>query len=58
MRIKHKPGETMQVDRAGTTLQYQNPGTGELIDTNLFAAVLPCSYYAYAEACNDMRPTN
>ena len=25
MRIKHKPGEVMQVDWAGTTLQYQDP---------------------------------
>ena len=58
MRIKHKPGEAMQVDWAGTTLQYQDPVTGELIDAYLFAAVLPCSCYAYAEACDDMKSTN
>lgn len=58
MRIKHKPGEAMQVDWAGTTLQYQDPVTGELIDVYLFAAVLPCSCYAYAEACDDMKSTN
>lgn len=55
MRIRHKPGETMQVDWAGTTLQYQDPITGELSDVYLFAAVLPCSCYAYVEACDDMK---
>lgn len=58
MRIKHKPGEVMQVDWAGTTIQYQDPTTGESYDTYIFAAVLPCSCYAYVEACEDMKSTN
>ena len=58
MRIKHKPGEVMQVDWAGTTIRYQDPITGEPYDTYLFAAVLPCSCYAYVEACEDMKSTN
>ena len=29
MRIKHKPGEAMQVDWAGTTIPYQDPVTGD-----------------------------
>lgn len=58
MRIKHKPGEVMQVDWAGTTIPYQDPVTGETYDTYIFAAVLPCSCYAYVEACEDMKSTN
>ena len=58
MRIKHKPGEVMQVDWAGTTIRYQDPITGAPYDTYLFAAVLPCSCYAYVEACEDMKSAN
>lgn len=58
MRIQHKPGEVMQVDWAGTTIQYQDPVTGDAYDAYIFAAVLPCSCYAYVEACEDMRSTN
>ena len=58
MRIKHKPGEAMQVDWAGTTIQYQDPVTAETYDAYIFAAVLPCSCYAYVEACEDMKSTN
>lgn len=58
MRIKHKPGEVMQVDWAGTTIQFQDPVTGGAYDAYVFAAVLPCSCYAYVEACEDMKSTN
>ncbi len=50
MRIKHKPGEVMEVDWAGKTAFLQNNITGEPIPVYLFVAVLPCSQYAYAEA--------
>ena len=56
MRITHKPGDAMQVDWAGTTIPYYNHITDEV--TYLFAAVLPCSCYAYVEACDDMKTTN
>lgn len=58
MRINHKPGDAMQVDWAGTTIKYQDSVTGEESDAYVFAAVLPCSCYAYVEACNDMKITN
>ena len=48
----------MQVDRAGTTIPYYDCVTGEATDSYLFAAVLPCSCYAYVEACDDMKTTN
>ena len=58
MRITHKPGDAMQVDWAGTTIPYYDRITGEAADSYLFAAVLPCSCYAYVEACDDMKTTN
>lgn len=58
MRITHKPGDAMQVDWAGTTIPYYDRVTGEATDSYLFAVVLPCSCYAYVEACDDMKTTN
>ena len=58
MRIQHKPGDAMQVDWAGNTLDIYDPVTGDISKAYLFVAVLPCSCYAYAEACNDMKLEN
>lgn len=58
MRISHKPGDVMQVDWAGTTIKYQDSVTSEEYKAYIFAAVLPCSCYAYVEACDDMKATN
>lgn len=55
MRISHKPGDTMQVDWAGDLLYITDPVTGELEAVPIFVAVLPCSWYTYAEACCDMK---
>ena len=55
MRIHHKPGDSMEVDWAGQTLPYYDSVTGEATQTYLFVAVLPCSCYAYAELCRDMK---
>lgn len=48
----------MQVDWAGETILLQDPVTGEQSASYLFVAVLPCSYYTYAEACDDMKTEN
>ena len=48
----------MQVDWAGDTIPIQNPATGEQSTAYLFVAVLPCSYYTYAETCDDMKTEN
>lgn len=53
MRIQHKPGEVMQVDWAGNTIPIHD-ATGNVDKAYVFVAVLPCSCYAYAEACPDM----
>lgn len=53
MRIKHKPGEVMQVDWAGNAIPIYDR-TGREDTAYVFVAVLPCSCYAYAEVCSDM----
>ena len=58
MRIKHKPGDAMQVDWAGTTIKYYDSHTNDEYEAYVFACVLPCSCYAYVEACDDMKSTN
>ena len=58
MRIQHKPGDTMEVDWAGATLDIHDPVTGEVSKAYLFVAVLPCSCFTYAEACGDMKLEN
>ena len=58
MRIQHKPGDAMQADWAGDTIPLQDPVTGEQSAAYLFVAVLPCSYYTYAEAFDDMKTEN
>ena len=45
----------MQVDWAGNTLDIYDPITGDVSKAYLFVAVLPCSCYAYAEDCDDMK---
>lgn len=58
MPIKHKPGEEMEIDWAGTPLYYEDPITGELYECNLFVAVLSCSCYTYAQVCEDMKTSS
>lgn len=50
MRINRKPGDLMEVDWAGKTLDVYDSITGEVYEAYLFVAVLPCSCYAYVEA--------
>ena len=58
MRIQHKPGDAIQVDWAGDTIPVYDSVTGERSNAYLFVAVLPCSCYVYAEACDDMKTEN
>jgi len=55
MRIKHKPGNAVMVDWAGSTFDIHDSVTGEITEAYLFVAVLPCSWYAYVEPCLDMK---
>ena len=55
MRIQHKPGDTMEVDWAGATINIYDEITGEATPAYLFVSVLSCSCYVYAEICSNMR---
>ena len=54
MRIQHKPGDEMEVDWAGATVDIYDEVTGEVTPAYLFVAVLPCSLYVYAELCRNV----
>ena len=55
MRISRKPGDMLEVDWAGSTIDIHDPITGEITPAYLFVGVLSCSLYAYAEACPNMK---
>ncbi len=55
MRIQHKPGDTMEVDWAGATINIYDEVTGDVTPAYLFVAVLSCSCYVYAEICINMK---
>lgn len=55
MRIHHKPGDTMEVDWAGSTINIYDSVTGEASPAYLFVSVLSCSCYVYAEICVNMK---
>lgn len=55
LRIKRKPGETMEVDWVGDTANVYDPVTGEATKAYIFVACLPCSHFSYVEAFPDMK---
>jgi len=52
--IRHKAGERIEVDWAGTRVRWIDPDSGEVQLGYLFVGVLSFSGYAYAQACPDM----
>ena len=50
MHLERKPGEQMEVDWAGQTMEIADNITGEIIPVYIFVSVLPYSGYAYVEA--------
>ncbi|MEK4246603.1 IS21 family transposase [Psychrobacillus sp. FSL K6-2684] len=58
MPIRRKPGQIMEVDWAGSTLQIIDRSTGESIPAYVFIATLPYSQYSYVEAFLDMKSAN
>lgn len=58
MPILRKPGESMEVDWAGSTLEIIDRSTGEAIPTYIFIATLPYSQFSYVEAFLDMKSAN
>jgi transposase len=55
MRIKHKPGNAIMVDWAGSTIGVHDSVSGEVTEAYLFVSVLPYSWFAYVEPCWDMK---
>ncbi len=56
--MRHKAGERIEVDWAGTRVRWIDPDTGEVQLGYLFVGVLSFSGYAYAQACPDMTQTS
>lgn len=50
LHIEHKAGDKMYIDYAGATLPYVDEDTGEVLEAQVFVAVLGWSQYAYVEA--------
>ena len=53
--VYHKPGITIEVDWAGSTMKYIDPDTGKEVIAYLFVATLPYSQYTYVEPTLDMK---
>lgn len=58
MPIRRKPGEIMEADWAGSTLNLTNRDTGEKVKAYVFIATLPYSQLSYVEAFVDMKSEN
>jgi len=58
MHIERKPGEQMEVDWAGQTMNLTDNITGSAIPVYIFVAVLPYSGYAYVEGFNNRNQEN
>ena len=55
MRQVHRAGEKLYVDYSGKKARFVDERTGEVIDVELFVAVLGASSYTYAEATLSQR---
>jgi len=50
LHVEHKAGDKMYIDYAGATLPYVDEDTGEVLNAQVYVAVLGWSQYAYIEA--------
>lgn len=50
LHVEHKAGDKMYIDYAGATLPYVDEDTGEVLEAQVYVAVLGWSQYAYIEA--------
>jgi transposase len=53
MHFEHNPGERVQIDFAGKSMNYIDTETGEVISCPVLICVLPCSGYSYVEALHN-----
>lgn len=55
MHIEHKAGDKMYVDYAGEKLNMVDEHTGEIVDLEVFVAILGCSQLIYLEAMRSQK---
>lgn len=55
MHLEYKPGEVAMMDFAGKKLSYVDPQTAEVIDCQVFVAILPFSGLTFAQAVHTQR---
>lgn len=54
-KLIHKAGDKVYVDYTGKKLHYINRSSGEVIEVEVFVAILPCSGYTFVEASASQR---
>jgi transposase len=55
LRQRHRPGENLFVDWAGTAILIYDPRTGEVRQASLFVAVLGACNYTHTEASENQQ---
>jgi len=55
MHLDHTPADQLMIDFAGKRLQYVHPGTGEVIECQVFVAVLPHSGLTFCYAVHSQK---
>jgi transposase len=55
MHMEHKAGDKVYIDFAGEKLSIVDPGSGEVQEVEVFAAILGCSQLTYIEAVMSQR---
>ncbi len=58
MHKEHKAGEEVEVDWAGQTMSFVEPGTGEIQLAYIFVAILPASAYPFVYAYGNRKISN
>jgi len=54
-KLVHKAGDKVYVDYTGKKLHYIDQSSGEVIDVEVFVAILPCSAYTFVAASRSQR---
>lgn len=55
MKLHHEPGNELFIDFAGKKLSIVDKDTGELVELEVFVAILPSSQYTFVEACESQK---
>ncbi len=55
MRVPHKVGDKLFIDYTGKKLQIADKGTGEIVDVEVFVAILGCSQLTFVMAVKSQK---